>query len=145
MVHEQRSAQGLAVEGVTALVILAILLFLFSTSYWIALPPSSKLQVGDLIVIVLTALFVQKSEQLVSPLSAVVSLALHLDVKRISVIIQGFLRFLAIVVSYFSLKRTSISLLTMVLDSMNSHILYDAFFTTLLLLHLYYTVKRFAR
>ncbi|MEZ0346734.1 MAG: hypothetical protein ABWK01_09300 [Infirmifilum sp.] len=145
MVYEQRSAHGLAVEGVTALVIIAVLLFLFSTSLWISIPQTSKIQLGDFIIIILTALFIQRSEHLVSPLSAVTSLALHIDIKRTSAVIQGFLRFLSITVAYFSLKRTSINLLTMVLDYTNSHIIYDAVFITLLLLHLYYTVKKLVR
>ncbi|AKG38192.1 MAG: hypothetical protein ACP5II_01270 [Infirmifilum sp.] len=142
MVYEQRSAKGLAIEGITALVILAALLFLFSTSFWISIPPNSKFQVGDIVVVLLTVLYIQRSEQLIPPLSAVASLALHVDVKKTSGIFYGFLRFLSIVVAYFSLRRTSLSFLTVFLDQNNSQILYDAFFTTLILLHVYSTVKR---
>ncbi len=139
---EIKSARGLTIEGLTSLVILAVLLFLFSTSLWISIPQSSRLQVGDIIVIVLVALFIQKSERLVSPFSAVVSLGLHADVKKVSVLLQGFLRFIYLVVAYFSLRRTSLNLLILVLDSTNAGIIYDAVFTVLILLNFYNTVKK---
>ncbi|QOJ78576.1 hypothetical protein IG193_07410 [Infirmifilum lucidum] len=139
---EIKSAKGLTIEGLTSLVILAVLLFLFSTSLWISIPQTSRLQISDIIIVILVALFIRKSEKLVSPFSAVVSLGLHVDVKKVSVLLQGFLRFIYLVVAYFSLKRTSLNVLTLALDSANASVVYDAVFTVLILLNFYDTVRK---
>lgn len=142
MARTQRSAQGLTIEGITALLVLAVLLFLFSTSLWISIPPSSRVQVGDFVVTALVVLFAYRAEKLVAPLSATISLGLQLNVQKVSVLVQGFLRFLYLAVAYFSLRGTSIRLLTLVLDNTNAHVVYDAVFTVLILLNLYDTVKK---
>jgi len=140
-----KSAKGLALEGLTALAILAALLFLFSTGLWISIPQSSRLQVGDAVVVTLVALFIYKSEKLVPPLAAVMSLGLQIDVQKVSIALQGFIRLIYLAVAYFALRRTSLSLLTMALDSANAGVVYDAVFTVLILFNVYDTVRKAVR
>uniref|UniRef100_A0A7C1T2N3 Uncharacterized protein n=1 Tax=Thermofilum pendens TaxID=2269 RepID=A0A7C1T2N3_THEPE len=145
MCAERVSSKGLAVRGVAALIMLAIILFLFSTGLYIRVPLGYGFHLGDLVIVTLVMLFIVKAEQLVAPLSSVVSLALEAESRVVGSIIQAVLRLLEIAVAYYTLRRVFNLLAVPIIGLENSYIVYDAVFLVAACLTIYNLVKSLAR
>jgi hypothetical protein len=142
---ERVSSKGLAVRGTTALILLAIMLFLFSTGLYIRVPLGYGFHLGDLVIVALVLLFIAKAEQLVAPLSSVVSLALGVESRVVASIVQAVLRLLEIAVAYYTLRRVFYLLTVPAIGLENSGIAYDAIFLVAACIVVYNLVKSLAR
>lgn len=145
MVSERVSSRALAVRGTAALLIIAVLLFLFSTGLFIRIPLAYGLFVGDLVVLALVILFVVRAEQLTAPLSSVISIALSVNASTVGAIVQAFLRIIEVAVAYYSLRRLPLLLLSPLIGYDNAGVLYDAAFLIAASLVIYNFVKAIAR
>ncbi|MEM2245489.1 MAG: hypothetical protein QW498_03770 [Thermofilum sp.] len=145
MVAERVSSRALAVRGTAALLIIAVLLFLFSTGLFIRIPLAYGVFLGDLVVLTLVMLFILRAEQLIAPLSSVISIALAANANIVGAFVQSFLRMLEIAVAYYSLRRLPLLLLSPLVGSDNAGVLYDAAFLVAACLVIYSFVKAIAR
>lgn len=145
MVSERVSSRALAVRGTAALLILAALIFLFSTGLFIRIPIAAGFFIGDLVVLILVVLFIMRAEKLTAPLSSIVSIALSANVSTVGAIVQAFLRLLEIAVAYYSLRRPPLLLLSPLIGQDNAGIIYDAVFLVATSLVIYGFVKAIAR
>lgn len=145
MVSERISSRALAVRGTAALLILAVLLFLFSTGLFIRVPLSLGLFVGDLVVLALVILFVLRAEQLIAPLSSLISIALSASATIVGAVVQVILRLLEIAVAYYSLRRLSLLLFSPFIGTDNANTIYDAVFLVAACIVVYNFVKALAR
>lgn len=132
-------------RGATALLLLTILLFLFSTGLYIRIPLGYGFHLGDLVVVTLVLLFITKAEQLATPLSSLVSLALEVESRVVASIVQTILRLLEIAVAYYTLRRVFYLLAVPAIGLENSSIAYDSVFLVAACITVYNLVKSLAR
>ena len=139
------SARALAARGVTALLLLAVLLFLFSTGLFVRIPLALGLYVGDLVVLTLVVIFIAQAEKLASPLSSVIALALGANASAVGAVVQTVLRLVEVGVAYYALRRPPLILLSPLIGQDNASVVYDGFFLVLTCLVIYNFVKAIVR
>lgn len=139
------SSRALAVRGTAALLIIAVLLFLLSTVLFIYIPLFAGLYVGDFVVLVLVLLFVVHAEKLVNPLSLVISSALSLSAHPVTAVVRTVLRLIAVAITYHSLRRIPLQLLSCTVGPHNASVIYDAAFIIVASVVIYGFIKALAR
>lgn len=139
------SPRARAVRGTAALLIIAVLLFFFSTGLFVYIHIFLGLYVGDLIVLVLVLLFIVQAEKLTAPLSSVISSALSVSATSVTAVVRTVLRLLEVAVAYHSLRRIPLQLLPPMIGEHNAAVLYDATFLIATCVVIYGFVKALAR
>ena len=128
MPAEVVSSKIVAIRVVSALVILLVLLWLFSTSLFISIRIYREIYIGNIIVAVIAFIFAVKAEELASPLSNEVSLRFKLDSQKIGGSLKWGLRLISLVVLYVGLHGVLFQILTWYFEHNVSSTIYNSVF-----------------
>uniref|UniRef100_A0A7C1CFL8 Uncharacterized protein n=1 Tax=Thermofilum adornatum TaxID=1365176 RepID=A0A7C1CFL8_9CREN len=128
MPAEVVSSKTVAIRVVSALVILLVLLWLFSTSLFIPIRIYREIYLGNIIVAVIAFIFALKAEELASPLSSEVSLRFRLNSQKIGGTLKWGLRLISLAVLYVGLHGVLFQILTWYFEHSVSSTIYNAVF-----------------
>jgi len=135
------SSKIVAIRVVSALVILLVLLWLFSTSLFIPIRIYREIYIGNIIVAVIAFIFAVKAEELASPLSNEVSLRFKLDSQKIGGSLKWGLRLISLVVLYVGLHGVLFQILTWYFEHNVSSTIYNSVFVVTGSIIVYQVVK----
>ncbi|WP_288007149.1 hypothetical protein [Thermofilum sp.] len=141
MPAEVVSSKTVAIRVVSALVILLLLLWLFSTSLFIPISIYREIYLGNIIVAVIAFIFALKAEELASPLSNEVSLRFRLNSQKIGGSLKWGLRLISLAVLYVGLHGVFFQILTWYFDHNVSSTIYNAVFVVTGSVIVYQVVK----
>jgi membrane protease YdiL (CAAX protease family) len=135
------SSKTVAIRVVSALVILLVLLWLFSTSLFIPIRIYREIYIGNIIVAVIAFIFAVKAEELASPLSNEVSLRFKLNSQKIGGSLKWGLRLISLVVLYVGLHGVLFQILTWYFEHNVSSTIYNSVFVVTGSVIVYQVVK----
>jgi hypothetical protein len=141
MPAEVVSSKTVAIRVVSALVILLLLLWLFSTSLFIPIRIYREIYLGNIIVAVIAFIFALKAEELASPLSNEVSLRFKLNSQKIGGTLKWGLRLISLAVLYVGLHGVLFQILTWYFEHNVSSTIYNAAFVVTGSVIVYQVVK----
>ncbi|MCI4408612.1 MAG: hypothetical protein JHC26_05945 [Thermofilum sp.] len=141
MPAEVVSSKTVAIRVVSALVILLVLLWLFSTSLFIPIRIYREIYIGNIIVAVIAFIFAVKAEELASPLSNEVSLRFKLNSQKIGGSLKWGLRLISLVVLYVGLHGVLFQILTWYFEHNVSSTIYNSVFVVTGSVIVYQVVK----
>jgi hypothetical protein len=141
MPAEVVSSKTLAIRVVSALVILLLLLWLFSTSLFIPIRIYREIYLGNIIVAVIAFIFALKAEELARPLSNEVSLRFRLNSQKIGGTLKWGLRLISLAVLYVGLHGVFFQISTLYFDHNVSSTIYNAVFVVTGSVIVYQVVK----
>ncbi|ABL77449.1 hypothetical protein [Thermofilum pendens] len=133
--------RGLLVRGVTALAIVLALMYLFSTSLYIPVPVYKGVSVGNIVVAVLSIVFLIKAESLATPLASEVALHLKLQPGRVGGVAKWALRLLSLLVLYGGFFGVAVPVFDVFLEHHVSRVVYDSVFVVAAAVTVYELVK----
>jgi len=126
--REVISSRTLVIRIVSALVILFILLWLFSTSLFLPIRVYDEIYVGNIIVTLIALAFVVKVERLASPLSNEISLKFRLSSQKVGASLKWGLRLVSLAILYVALQGIFFKLLRTYFEQDVLSIIYNAVF-----------------
>ena len=141
MPAEVVSSKTVAIRVVSALVILLVLLWLFSTSLFIPIRIYREIYLGNIIVAVIAFIFALKAEELASPLSSEVSLRFRLNSQKIGGTLKWGLRLISLAVLYVGLHGVLFQILTWYFEHSVSSTIYNAVFVVTGSVMVYQVIK----
>jgi len=141
MPAEVVSSKTLAIRVVSALVILLLLLWLFSTSLFIPIRIYREIYIGNIFVAVIAFIFALKAEELARPLSNEVSLRFRLNSQKIGGSLKWGLRLISLAVLYVGLHGVLFQILTWYFDHNVSSTIYNSVFVVTGSVIVYQVVK----
>jgi membrane protease YdiL (CAAX protease family) len=141
MPAEVVSSKIVAIRVVSALVIILLLLWLFSTSLFIPIRIYREIYLGNIIVAVIAFIFALKAEELASPLSNEVSLRFKLNSQKIGGTLKWGLRLISLAVLYVGLHGVLFQILTWYFEHSVSSTIYNAVFVVTGSVIVYQVVK----
>lgn len=136
-----RHSFNILVERLSAILLLAILLWVFSSKLWLDIPIAHSLVVGDIIVVVLTGLLIYNIIRLAIPVATIFSAYTPKHARRLSIVTYRLLELASIGIAYLSLKHIGFKILVFFLAIRDAIVIYDSIFVVLAAVLTYLVIK----